>query len=129
VGVALALSILLSLISIPTILPWLMSWMGGYTEMMGQAFRGLEPTFPQFGSIGPVWIALAGAGYAFVTWLYGSLLQTFSLTMYAEVYRRLAGAPAASAVEAPVSPGPAPILGPLVPDDPPAPDEAERPSI
>ena len=99
---------------------------------MGQAIRGVKPTLPlRFGAVSTAWLALAGVGYAVTQWLYGSLMQTFSLTMYAEVYRRLADTPEASPIEppAPPEPEPAPALGPLVPDDPPAPDDAFRPSI
>ncbi len=132
VGVALALSIVAWLISIPLSLPWMMSWLGGYTEMMGQAMRGVEPTLPlRFGAVSTAWLALAGVGYAVTQWLYGSLMQTFTLTMYAEVYRRLADTPEASAAETPVPPEfePAPAWGPLVPEAWPAPDDESRPSI
>jgi hypothetical protein len=122
VGVAFALNILLSLISIPLMLPWMMSWLGGWTEMMGQAMRGIEPTFPRLGQVAAIWLALAGLGSAVTTWLSSSLMQTFSLTMYAEVYRRLAG-DAARPTPEPEAPSVTPVeppapLGPAVPDEP-----------
>jgi len=103
----LGLRLLVSLVTLPLVLPWMGSWLRSWLTFMEQVRRGAQPTMPPLGAVPWGWVFLSVLGSTIVTWLYMSFLQTFTLTMYAEVYRRLTGAPAPALVAgSPIAPGP-----------------------
>jgi hypothetical protein len=123
---AIAVNLILQVITLPLTLPWLTSWLAIWARWMERAMSGLPPTLPRLNA---GQLALAGLGTGIASWLYSSFMQTFKLTMYAEVYRRLAGA-AAPAVAAlpPVPPAP-PDLGLTVPEESPVPADENKPYV
>lgn len=96
-------SITLQLLTLPLAWPWLSRWFGWWTALMGDFTANRPPVMPEFT---PVTVALAGIGSALASLLLQSFMQTFGLTLYAEVYRRLTGQ--ASAPPPAVAPAPEP---------------------
>jgi hypothetical protein len=87
--VNIALGMLVSLLTAPFMLPWMSSWMRGFSGMMASASRGMPPQMPQFGNTG--WLLVATLVSGILTWLTASFMQSFRLTLYAGVYRHLGG--------------------------------------
>ena len=125
-----AVNLVLQMITLPLLMPWLSNWLQIWGTWIERAASGLPPTFPRSNT---GWLVLAGLGSGIVGWLYSSFMQTFSLTLYAAVYRRLTGAPAAAGLPVPPPPPPAPLppadLGLTVPEEAPAPGDEENPYV
>jgi len=130
VGVSLGLSLVASLLTLPLMAPWLANWFGAWVALMRQVSGGGPLPVRPLPGVSVLLVILAALGSALSGWLYGSLFQTFVLTMYAEVYRRLAGRPA-PAEPAPSEPPEPPALakvkdlGLVVPEEP-APPASEE---
>lgn len=121
-----ALSLLLNLVmqavTLPFSLPWLSSWLRDWTGLMEDMARGQAVDFP---AMSGVWFTLSLIVSALLMLLTTSFVSTFGLTLYTEVYRRLAGlpVPAPEVVEPPPPASAetaAPIAQPqiIVPDEP-----------
>ncbi|PKO22037.1 MAG: hypothetical protein CVU38_11560 [Chloroflexi bacterium HGW-Chloroflexi-1] len=134
-GVSLVWGLLLSIVILPLNLPWLGSWAG----MMKDAMNGVSPSFTGFANLkSSAWV-MAGAAQVLSTLLYASFIQTFNLTMYAEVYRRLTDTPSPDAfysgAPVPAEPRLSGASGPALPSDlgltvsdEPAPSATEEPN-
>ena len=115
-AMGLALGILLQGISLPFWLPWFTSMMN-FSIASASGMRSAAP--PAFSG---ALLALLGVVVALTSLLSSSFLQTFHLTLYAEVYRRITGNGSGS-------PAPQPALDDVPPDSGlTVPDEADTTS-
>jgi hypothetical protein len=118
--VSFGLGLILQLITLPFLFPLFGSYIAFMTQITENAGRGnFMPTFPSLS--GPLVFMLAVA-IGLGSWLTNSLKQTFDLTMYAAVYRRLTGGAVTVSATPPAPTGPS--LAPLPPLEPTAPAEA-----
>ncbi len=103
-------NIVVSVLSLPLLVPW----MGSFVSDMSRAAEGASGygpfAMPQFRS---GWVVVAGLWSGLLTWLSIGFLQSFRLTLYAEVYRQLTGTSAAVVPAAPAPP-PGDITVPVV---------------
>jgi hypothetical protein len=125
-AVGFGLGLIMQLITLPFLFPLMSSWLTWMTQLTENAGRSsVPPTFPSLSA--PLAFLLSVAIFI-GGWLTTSLRQTFDLTMYATVYRRLMGADAAS-LPAPAAPAPEPtIAAPITPETPAAPDTPVTPT-
>jgi hypothetical protein len=104
-------NILVSILSLPLLVPWMGSFMGDWSRAVEGASRGEPFAMPQFRS---GWLVVAGLWSALLAWLSTGFMQSFRLTLYAEVYRRLTGTAAGTTAAAPTPP-PADVTAPAAP--------------
>lgn len=83
VGLGVVLSFVLQIFSAPLSGAWAFSW----ADIAENAANGIPPTPPS--ALGRTGFYLFGLLFGLAAWLIGAFSQTFGLTMYAEVYRRL----------------------------------------
>ena len=102
-------NIVVSILSLPLLVPWMGSFMSDWSWAVESASRGEPFAMPQFRS---GWLVVAGLWSALLAWLSTGFMQSFRLVLYAEVYRRLTGT--RTAVAAPIPP-PADVTGPAAP--------------
>jgi hypothetical protein len=103
-------NIVVSVLSLPLLVPWMGSFMSGMSRAAEGASRYEPFAMPQFRS---GWVAVAGLWSGLLAWLSTGFLQSFRLTLYAEVYRQLTGISAAVVPAAPAPP-PGHIAVPVV---------------
>ena len=98
--------------------PAMMRWMGPWPDIMQELMPAADLTLSPPGPGSAARLYLAACVQTVLGWLTSSFMQTFSLTLYAEVYRRSSGEAAPASALDPLAP-PAPSMGEAaVPEEP-----------